>query len=99
MRGFTSRWNHFLAPGTQKEEKMSRTTEIFESLTLTDAERNLLAGGYCPKCKVPIRGHFEPVPKGSAFMRPEIYESMRERNIDSRSGHKNSCELVGLRIK
>src|SRR5260221_12900741 len=47
------------------------------ALELTDPERNLLAGGFCPKCREQIRGKFTPVPKGSHFLAPEIYETMR----------------------
>lgn len=72
--------------------------EKLESLILTDAERNLLAGGYCPKCKVPIRGRFKPVKDGWHFLAPEIYATMRENGIDLDSGHHRGCELKGLRL-
>lgn len=67
-------------------------------LTLTDPERNLLAGGFCPKCQVRIRGKFIAVGQGMHFMAPEIYATLREHNIDLESGHKNDCELKGLRL-
>lgn len=72
--------------------------EVLEKLQLTDAERNLLAGGFCPKCRIAIRGIFSAVPKGIHFMAPEIYETLREHEIDTSSGHKNDCELKGLRL-
>ena len=72
--------------------------EVLEKLQLTDSERNLLAGGFCPKCKVAIRGRFDPVPKGMHWFAPEIYETLREHEIDTSSGHKNDCELKGLRL-
>jgi hypothetical protein len=71
----------------------------YQNLSMTEGERNLLAGGYCPKCERPIRGPFTPVAKGAHFVAPEIYESLRERDIDTRSGHKNTCELKGLRLQ
>lgn len=78
--------------------EMKRPQEILESLVLTEPERNLLAGGFCPKCKLAIRGEFIAVEKGMHFMAPEIYVTLRERNIDTESGHKNNCELKGLRL-
>jgi hypothetical protein len=75
----------------------SESVKLLKELTLTDSERNLLAGGFCPKCEKPIRGKFDPVGKAH-FARPEIYETLRERNIDLDSGHLNTCELKGLRL-
>jgi len=72
--------------------------EQLSNLKLTDSERNLMAGGLCPKCKQPIRGKFVPVEKGMHFMAPEIYATLREHNIDTSSGHKNDCELKGMRL-
>lgn len=71
--------------------------ERLEKLVLTDPERNLLAGGFCPKCKRPIRGRFDPVGRAH-FIAPEIYATLRERNIDLDSGHVNTCGLRGLRL-
>lgn len=80
---------------TNSQEQVAR----LKNLELSDPERNLLAAGLCPKCERPIRGKYEPVPKGAHFMAPEIYETLRENNIDTQSGHKNTCQLRGLRIQ
>ena len=68
-----------------------------KQLTLTPAEQNLLAGGFCPKCECPIRGKYDPVNGWYGFA-PEIYATLRENGIDTSSGHRKSCELVGLRL-
>lgn len=69
-----------------------------EKITLTDGERNILAAGCCPKCKVPIKGKYQPVPEGWHGFAPEIYATLRENHIDLQSGHKESCGLRGLRL-
>ena len=76
---------------------MNDMRAVLKTLVLTDAERNLLAGGFCPKCEVLIRGRYDPV-GDMAFLRPEIYETLRERGIDISSGHRTTCELKGLRL-
>jgi len=75
----------------------SEQIERLQKLELSEGERNLLAAGICPKCKRSIRGNFDPVGK-CHFLAPEIYETLRENNIDADSGHENNCELKGIRL-
>ena len=84
------------SPRERMFEAMSVQDKLKE-LTLTAAEQNLLAGGFCPKCEVPIRGRYDPV-KGWNGFAPEIYATLRENGIDINSGHKRTCELAGLRL-
>lgn len=72
--------------------------ERLKQLTLTKEEQNLLAGGFCPKCQVSIRGPFRPVREGMHFFRPEIYATLREKGIDTRNGHYNNCPLGDIRL-
>jgi hypothetical protein len=51
------------------------------------AQRDLVTVGLCPYCGEPIRGYTPPV---GAFA-PEIWESMRSKGIDPRTGHKITC--------
>ena len=69
-----------------------------KTMTLTEAQHNLLAGGFCPVCEVPMRGRFEPVKKGCHFFAPEIYATYRERGYELETGHKTNCELRGFRL-
>lgn len=71
--------------------------EKIKSLELNDAQRNLMAAGFCPLCERPMRGRFDPIGKAH-FMAPEIFETLRELRIELDTGHKQGCKLTGFRL-
>lgn len=68
---------------------MSITVEQIKALT--QPESNLVAAGYCPKCERKISGWKTPF--GS--FAPEIWEALRENNIDPATGHTENCPWKG----
>ena len=68
---------------------MQTTEEI-----LSQHQRDVITMGKCPYCEAPIR-EWKPVFGSFA---PEWWETMRERGIDPRTGHKANCKHKDITI-